>query len=199
MAEEFHVHGPHDHAVEHEAHQGHQGGEGGGHHGPGLAQQIAIFTALLSTLGAVVSYQGGTTEDQAMLAKNDAVLQKSFASDLWNEYQAKSTKSHLVEIAADLAPPEKQEFYKKQVEKYKLEKEKLKKEAEEYDGKSEHANEQSEHLLHPHHHFAQSMTFIQIAISLASITVLTRIRWLFAAAGVAAFIGLILWGRAWFA
>ncbi len=80
-----------------------------------------------------------------------------------------------------------------------LEKEKLKKEAEEYDGKSEHANEQSEHLLHPHHHLAQSMTFIQIAISLASITVLTRIRWLFAAAGVAAFIGLILWGRAWFA
>ena len=41
----MHVHGAHDHAVEHQA-----------HHGPGLAQQVAIFTAILSTIGAVVAY-----------------------------------------------------------------------------------------------------------------------------------------------
>ena len=184
---EFHVHGAHDHEVEHQS-----------QHGPGLAQQIAIFTALLSTFGAIVSYQGGDTEDEAMLAKNEAVLQKSLASDQWNYYQATNTKAHLMEMAVDLAPPDKQEVYRKQLEKYKHEKEELKIKAEEYDKKSEEANQQSEHLLHPHHHLAQSMTFIQIAISLASITVLTRKRWLFVIAGIAAVVGSALWAKAWF-
>ncbi len=183
---EFHVHGAHDHEVEHQS-----------QHGPGLAQQVAIFTALLSTLGAIVSYQGGDTETEAMLAKNEAVLQKSLASDQWNYYQATNTKGHLMEMAANLAPPDKQESYKKQAEKYKQQKEELKVKAEEFDKKSEEANTQSEHLLHPHHQLARSMTFIQIAISLASITVLTRKRWLFVAAGVSAFVGTVLWGMAW--
>ena len=43
---------------------------------------------------------------------------------------------------------------------------------------------------------AQSMTLIQIAISMASITVLTRKKWLFAVAGVSAAGGLIMWGLA---
>ncbi|CAK0738374.1 Membrane protein [Gammaproteobacteria bacterium] len=188
MAEhEFHVHGAHDHEVEHEA-----------HHGPGLAQQIAIFTAILSTLGAVISYQGGDTENRAMLYKNEAVLQKSLASDQWNYFQAKSTKGHLMEMAANLAPPDKQEYYKKQAEKYNQEKKEIMAKAEEYDKKSEEANHESEHHMHPHHKLAQSMTFIQIAISLASITVLTRKRWLFIAAGIAAAIGSSLWALAWF-
>ena len=46
----FHVHGHHEHALEHEAHQG-----------PGLAQYVAIFTAIISTIGAIISYQGGAT------------------------------------------------------------------------------------------------------------------------------------------
>jgi uncharacterized membrane protein YccC len=50
--------------------------------------------------------------------------------------------------------------------------------------------------MHPHHKLAQAMTLIQIAISLASITVLTRKKWLFAVAGVAAAGGLAMWGMA---
>jgi hypothetical protein len=42
-----HVHGPHDHAVEHEAHK------------TPLGQQVAIFTAVLATVGAIVSFFGG--------------------------------------------------------------------------------------------------------------------------------------------
>jgi hypothetical protein len=50
-----HVHGPHDHAVEHEAHTG------------GLGQQVAIFTAVLATVGAIVSFFGGDTQNKALL------------------------------------------------------------------------------------------------------------------------------------
>ncbi|CAK0776403.1 Membrane protein [Gammaproteobacteria bacterium] len=184
---DFHVHGAHDHEIEHQAQSG-----------PGLAQQIAIFTAILSTLGAIVSYQGGDTQNEAMLYKNEAVLQKSHASDQWNYYQAKSTKGHLMEMAAAIAPPDKQEFYKKQIEKYNQEKNEIKAIAEEYDKKSEEANLRSEHFMHPHHNLAQAMTLVQIAISLASITVLTRKRWLFIAAGIAAAMGTTLWALAWF-
>jgi len=181
----FHVHGAHEHEVEHHAQQG-----------PGLGQYVAIFTAILASIGAVVSYQGGATQNQAMLFKNEAVLKKTQASDQWNFYQAKSSKGHLMELAADIGSADKQAFYLDQVKKYDKEKSEIKHKAEALEEASNQANEQSEHLLHPHHRLAQAMTLIQIAISLASITVLTRKRWLFALAGIAAAGGIGLWALA---
>ena len=185
MSEGFHVHGAHDHAVEHQAQSG-----------DSLAGYVAIFTAILASVGAIVSYQGGDTQNQAMLFKNEAVLKKAHASDQWNFYQAKSSKGHLMELAAEIAPANKREYYKNQIEKYDREKKELRIKAEALEAESEKANEESEHAMHPHHRLAQSMTLIQIAISLASITVLTRKKWLFAVAGVAAAGGLVMWGFA---
>ena len=62
----MHVHGAHDHAVEHEAQKG-----------AGLGQQVAIFSAILATVGAVVSFLGGHTQNEALLYKNEAVLKKT--------------------------------------------------------------------------------------------------------------------------
>ena len=172
--EEFEVEGAHEHAVEHAS------------HGGGMAQRIAIFTALLSTLGAMVSYQGGATQNQAMLYKNEAVLKKALATDQWGFYQAKSSKGHLMELAADIVPKDKVEHYREQIAKYDKEKQEIKKKAEALDAESQAADEMSEKFMHPHHKLAQAMTLIQIAISLASITVLTKKRWLFVGAVIAA-------------
>ena len=185
MSHGFHVHGAHDHAVEHGAQSGDK-----------LSGQIAIFTAILASVGAIVSYQGGDTQNQAMLYKNEAVLKKAHASDQWAFYQAKSSKGHLMELALVVAPASKHEYYKAQIEKYDGEKKEIKAKAEALEDESEKANEASEHSMHPHHRLAQSMTLIQIAISLASITVLTRKKWLFAMAGVAAVGGIALWALA---
>src|SRR5258706_308359 len=78
----FHVHGPHDHAVEHAAEGGHGDDHGGGHarEGVGLAQMVAMFTAVLATLGAIVSYLGGHTQNEALLLKNQAGLEKAAAA-----------------------------------------------------------------------------------------------------------------------
>ncbi len=97
----FHVHGAHEHAVEHHA----EGGDG-------LGGYVAIFTAILATVGAIISYQGGATQNEAMLFKNEAVLKKAQASDQWNFYQAKSSKGHLMELAAEFAPAHRQEYFK---------------------------------------------------------------------------------------
>ena len=183
----IHVHGAHDHAVEHEAHKG------------GLGQQIAIFTAVLATVGAIVSFLGGHTQNEALLYKNEAVLKKAEASNQWNYYQAKSTKQNLAEFAAGIATdPAKIELYKGEAKRYATEKAEIMKEAQALEAASKAANEKSEHALHPHEKLAVSMTLLQIAIALASITVLTRKQWLLYLAGVSALAGAGLGIAAWF-
>jgi len=175
----LHVHGAHEHELEHRA-----------QHGDGLAQRIAIFTAILATVGAVVSFLGGHTQNEALYHKNNAVLKKAEASDQWNYYQAKSQKENLARFAASLiADSERQSFYKKEAERYAKEKEEIKAKAEAFDRESLMADRRSEQALHPHEKLAVSMTFLQIAIALASVTALTKKRWLLYGAGLAALIG----------
>jgi hypothetical protein len=182
----IHVHGAHDHAVEHEAHKG------------GLAQQVAIFSAVLATVGAIVSFLGGHTQNEAILYKNDAVLERAEASDQWNYYQAKSQKQNLAEIGAALATdPKAVENFKAEAARYKGEKADIEKVARGHEAKSKAFLEKSEHALHPHHFLSISMTLLQIAIALASITVLTQKRWLLAGAAVAALAGAVLGIVAW--
>lgn len=178
----FHVHGPHDHAVEH-----------GAHGGDSLAARVAVVTAILSTVGAVVGYQGGATQNEAMMHKNEAVLKKAEASDQWAYYQAKGNKQNLAELAINLAPADKQAFYKTEVDRYKQEKAAIKEKAEKLDEESKKANEASDAAMHPHHRLAQALTLMQVAISLASITVLTRKIWLFWGALGAAAGGIAMW------
>ena len=192
----FHVHGPHDHALEGGDHGDH--GDGGGRKtGAGFVQWVAIFTAILATIGAIVSYQGGHTQNEALYYKNEAVLKKADASNQWAYYQAKGTKQNLAELAEGLSnDAEKKAKYGAEVMRYRAEKEEIKKVAEAFEKQSVAADEKSKHALHPHDKLAQSMTFIQIAISLAAICVLTRKRWMLGMAGVAAVIGMVYWGWA---
>ena len=87
----FHVHGPHDHAVEH-----------GSQSGDNFASRIAVMTAVLSTVGALFSYSGGATQNDAMLMKNAAAIKKTEAANQWNYYQAKSNKQNLAELSVSL-------------------------------------------------------------------------------------------------
>src|SRR2546430_1076737 len=177
----IHVHGPHDHAVEHEAHK------------TPLGQQVAIFTAVLATVGAIVSFFGGDTHNKAILAKNEAVLERAEASDQWNFYQAKSMKQNLAELAAAInTDPRKVEFYQSEAKRYAKEKADIQKVAQGHEAKAKEFSEKSENALHPHHHLAISMTLLQIAIALASITVLTQKRWLLFGAAASALLGAIL-------
>ena len=177
----IHVHGAHEHELEHHAHSGDT-----------LARSIAVFTAVLAAFGAVVGYLGGHTQNEALLFKNEAVLFKAKASDQWSYYQAKSIRQLVASATADTAPAERQESYRELAKRYEKEKSDIKTQAEELDRKSVEADEESEHALSPHYRLAQSMSAIQIAIALASVTALTRQRWLLAPAGFAALAAIIL-------
>jgi hypothetical protein len=176
----FHVHGPHDHAVEHAAHGGDQ-----------FSNRIAVMTALLATVGALFGYLGGATQNDAALFKNNAAIDKTTAANAWNYYQAKSNKQNLAELATSL-PGVDQDKYKAAVVRYETEKAGIKKDAEKWEASSEEWNKKSDAAMHTHHQWALATTAEQIAISLAAITLLTRRRWLLNATYAVAVIGLAL-------
>ena len=165
----FHVHGPHDHELEHAAQHG--GADS-------FAGTIAVMTAILATIGALFSYMGGATQANAGLFKNNAAIKKTEASNQWNYYQAKSSKQNLSELALELAPDAKREFYKGEIDRYKKEKADIKAEAEKLEHEAKNWDEQSEAQMHLHHRWAQATTALQISIALAAIALLTRRRWL---------------------
>jgi cytochrome c556 len=182
----FHVHGPHDHAVEHAAHGGDD-----------FSNRIAVMTAVLATVGALFGYLGGATQNDAALFKNNAAIDKTTASNAWNYYQAKSNKQNLAELATSL-PGVDQAKYKASVARYETEKGQIKKDAEKWEASSEEWNKKSEQAMHTHHQWALATTAEQIAISLAAITLLTRKRWLLSATYVVAVIGFFLGAFAFF-
>ena len=133
---------------------------------------------MLATVGALFSYMGGATQADAALAKNDAAIRKTEASDQWNFYQAKNARQAIAEVALDIVPAERRDAYAKNIEKYKADKEPIKAKAEELEEQAKAFDEKSEHLMHQHHRWAEATTTIQVAIALAAIALLTRRRWL---------------------
>ncbi|CAN7481061.1 MULTISPECIES: DUF4337 domain-containing protein [Duganella] len=182
----FHVHGPHDHAVEHAAHGS-----------DGFSNNIAVMTAILATVGATFGYLGGATQNDAALFKNNAAIDKTQAANSWNYYQAKSSKQNLAELAMTL-PGVDPKRYEAEVARYKGEKEDIKKDAEKWEESSKEWNHKSDEAMHQHHQWALATTAEQIAISLAAITLLTRKKWMMGLAYGVAGVGIALGAFAWF-
>jgi hypothetical protein len=161
----FHVHGPHDHEVEHATQHAHH--EGGG----GMINQIAMFTAVIATVGAIFAYMGGATQANAGLY----------------------TKQSLAELARDLAPEDKKAGYQAKVDRYEKEKGEIKAVADKLEAEATTWDKASDEQMHLHHRWAQATTALQVAIALAAIALLTKKKWLeygmFGVAGIGVAIG----------
>ena len=185
----FHVHGPHDHELEH-AQQGGHGGHGsahdGDHEGEGLGvgggsiiNQIALFTAMIATVGAIFGYMSGATQANAGLYKNNAAIKKTEASNQWNYFQSKSTKQSLAEVSRDLTVVEADKTkYQAKIDRYEKEKTEIKAVADKLEAEATDWDKKSDAQMHEHHRWAQSTTLLQVAIALAAIALLTKRRWL---------------------
>ena len=189
-ADGFHVHGPHDHELEHAA----------AHSTPdSFAGQLAVITAVLATVGAIFSYMGGATQASASLFKNDAAIRKTEAANQWNYYQAKSSKQNLSELAIALAPADKQSFYQDEVKRYKTEKAEIKVAAEKLEAESKDFDDKSAEQMHQHHRWAQATTALQISIAMAAIALLTKRKWLeyvvFGVGGMGVVLGALAWAH----
>jgi len=177
--EEYEIAGLHEQLLEEEAGKGR------------LAQKIALLTAILASIAAVLSYQSGAKQNEALFLKNQSILLQAQASDAWAYYQSKSTKVHLDRLALVLVtdPARKAEF-QADLLKEEAQKQEQQKKAESLQAQARQLNLESEQLLRPHEKMALAMTLIQIAVALASITALTGRRWLLGLSLLAAFGGL---------
>ncbi len=178
----FHVHGPHDHEVEHVAQHG----------GDAFTSRIAVLTAVLSTVGAIFGYMGGHSQNAALMLKNEAAIQKTAASNQWNYYQAKSNKQNLAELSVTLTQGEAQQKFEAEIERYKQEKAEIKADADKLEQAAKSAEEKSAVEMHVHGRWALATTLLQIAIALSAIALLTRKRWLLGAVYGSTVLGLIM-------
>ncbi|QBQ98994.1 DUF4337 domain-containing protein [Paraburkholderia pallida] len=199
MSEDYEVHGPHDHAVEHAA-AGH-GGDGERDPFPG---RMAVMTAILASIGAILAYQSGNSENLALYYKNEAAIRKTEAANQWAYYQAKGEKENLAELGAALSAltpnsTEAQRRFAADVDRYRKQKEPIRAQAESLEKQVAEDDARAEALLHGHHRWAQATTLIQISIALTAITLLTRSKWLlWTSMGVGA-AGVVLGALAFFA
>ena len=169
MEEDFEIPSPHEHAVEEAVEKDQQS----------LTQKIALMTAVLATVGAIVSYQSGSAQNEAMFLKNQSILKQAEASDQWAFFQAKSVKSHIDDATAALTtdPETKARFLAAKMTEDK-EKAEIRVEAQKLQAESRRLGEESEAKLRPHERLALALSGLQIAIALAAITILTKRRWL---------------------
>jgi Domain of unknown function (DUF4337) len=184
MGEEYEVHGQHDHAVEHAA------------HADALGRWVAMFTAVLATIGAIISYQNSGSESRGLELKNEAILKKSEASDQWAYYQAKGIKQVIIEQAAGGSEAERA-ARAAEAKRYADEKAGIQKRAEGFDDEARAADAESARAFQPHAHLAQALALVQVGIALAALTVLTRQRWLLLISGCSALAGIGFWIAAW--
>ena len=160
----FHAHGPHDHELEHQA-------QAEPH---GFAGHLAVATAIIATVGALFSYMGGLKQVNAGLYKNEAAIKKTDAANQWAYYQAKNNRQNIAEIAVDLVPDARKDYYRGEAARYKGEKAEIQKKAEELENESKSWDDKSEHEIHEHHRWQQATTALQIAIAMAAIALLTK-------------------------
>ena len=184
----FHVHGPHDHELEHAAQ----------HEPKGMAGQLAVATAVIATVGALFAYMAGATQSNAGLNKNDAAIKKTEAANQWAFYQAKSNKQNLAEIALDLAPEPRKGFYADEAKRYKSEKAEIMVAAKKLEDESAEWDKKSAEQMHQHHRWAQATTALQISIAMAAIALLTKSKGLEKGVFVLSGLGVVLGVLAWF-
>ena len=178
----FHVHGPHEHELEHQAHD----------EPHGMAGHLAVATAIIATVGALFAYMGGLKQVNAGLYKNEAAIKKTDAANQWAFYQAKSNRQSMSELGIDIAPDARKDFYRAEAARYKSEKTEIQTKAEALEKESKDWDERSELEIHEHHRWQQATTALSIAIALAAIALLVRSRRMqFGVYGVTA-IGILL-------
>jgi hypothetical protein len=183
----FHAHGPHDHELEHQSHD----------EPHGMAGHLAVATAIIATVGAIFAYMGGLAQLNAGLYKNESAIKKTEAANQWAFYQAKSNRQYLSELAVELVPEARRDFYRAEAERRKNEKAEIQKEAEKLEKESVEWSEKTEHQIHEEHRWQQATTALQISIALAAIALLTRSRRLqYGVYGVAT-VGVVLGVLAW--
>jgi hypothetical protein len=164
----FHVHGPHDHELEHAAHSSLDS----------FAGRLAIVTAILATVGATFSFMSGSTESESLRLENEASIRRSEADSQWARVLTTSGELNVVTLAIELVPEARKAHFQTEADRLATERDATKLVAERLDAAAIALDVESDDQLRLHHRWAQGTTVLQISIAMAAIALLTKRRWL---------------------
>ncbi|MCK6449544.1 MAG: DUF4337 domain-containing protein [Alphaproteobacteria bacterium] len=182
---------------------GHHAEHGAEH---GSNKKIAIFIAALAALLAIAETGGKSAQTAALFHNIDA-------TNLWQFFQAKTIRQTTLRVAASTAaldptdglPAPLVEARKKQIGEWRVTADRYESEPDKQEGRQElMARAKAQEVLRDrsmaaYHLFELSSAAFQIAIVLASATIITGAGWLVFLAGGLSAAGLVLGGLAWFA
>jgi Domain of unknown function (DUF4337) len=140
---------------------------------------IALTTALFAALASVAALRAAGTGNEALALKAEATRLQAEASDQWAAYQAKGIKSAIQAasksawIALGKNPPR---SFGDEQQRYAREQAELAQVARQKERARDGASAEADHLMHQHHRFADSVALLQVAIALAAVAALTRVR-----------------------
>ncbi len=134
---------------------------------------IAVMAVVAGALGGLES----TASSEAIIARSDASIRRNEASDLWSQYQAESLKKHLYAIAA-AQPGGDSASFKSKSSAYAAEEGTLQAQAKAKEKDTADAVAESEKAMERHHRLTYATSIVQLAIALASISIVIRRRWL---------------------
>ena len=127
--------------------------------------QVALASSLLAVFAALAALLSGHDA-------NESMMEQIQSSDQWAHYQSKSIKESVQRSQAETLKALGKEVpakIERDLERYEKEKEEIAERAKE-------KAEKSEHLLARHERFSIAVTFFQVAIGVAAISVLTTRR-----------------------
>jgi hypothetical protein len=156
---------------------------------------LSLSTAIIAVFAAVASLESGADSNEAILEKNDAVLNQAKASDEWALYQAKGLRSTVLGGESEFvagANPDLARRLREESVRLKAEQPDLAKVARSLEAEVEAHDARASRLLARHHRFAVSVTFFQIAVALCAIAALMRKKPLWFVALGASVVGLVL-------
>src|SRR6516165_10592452 len=190
-----------DQGVERAERAGKRRADGDEPEGPGAhwTSYLSLQTAVIAVFAAVASLESGGYSNDAILAKNAAILFQSQVSDQWAYFQAKGVKESLAAnqaLGVAVTDPSLAAKFKAEAARYRAEQGEIQAAARALETKVEASNQRAERLLEHHHRFAIAVTLFQIAIALSAIAALTKRKalWMVGLAASAAGLALFLRG-----
>ena len=143
------------------------------HLGDRFLMQVSVTIAILAVVAATIGSLE-TIETAATIGdKNAAVLIQNKATDNWNFYQAKSIKKNMYEIAAAGGGPSAADF-KAQAQRYGADQEALLAKGEALERDTDAKLRDSERHERRHHLLTIAVTFLHVAIAVATISIIMR-------------------------
>ena len=155
---------------------------------PDLAP-VTLTMAVLAVLVATVSLLGHRTHTEEIILKNEEVLLQNKVTDQWAYYQAKNIRRHNDELFADLttvvaakdaaAAGKLAEKYRAEADRYKEEQKELDAKARELENEGQLTRREGELTRRKADRFDLGEVFLEIALVVTSITLLSgrRIFW----------------------